>query len=250
MIRGILSGKGGVGKTTTTVNLGLAMHRLGEDIVVLDGDLKNPNLGLHLGILKYNITLQEVVEKKISLLDALYIHETGLRFIPAHISLNFLETDSSKIKHFLKDSPYNLLIDSPPGLNRESLSILECCNEILIISEPFLPDITDCMKTIELAKELKIKVTGIVLNKVRNREYELRKEEIESCTNTKVISVIPFDENVLRSLSLENPLVNYQPLSKASISIFQLAAFLSGKEYQSPRFLKLKRLFPFFSFQN
>lgn len=250
MIRGILSGKGGVGKTTVTINLGLAMHRLGEEVVVLDGDLKNPNLGIQLGIFNYNTTLQEVIERQVSLLEALYIHETGLRFIPAHISLKFLETDSSRLKGFLKEIPYNLLIDSPPGLSKESLSILECCDEILIVSEPFLPDITDCMKTIEMARELGVKVDGIILNKVRNKNYELNKEEIEGITNTKIISTIPFDENVLKSLSLKNPIVNYNPLSEASVSIFQLASLLSGKEYKVPRFIELRRLFPFQDFQN
>jgi len=245
MIRGILSGKGGVGKTTITINLGLAMHKLGEDVVVLDGDIKNPNLGIQLGIFNYNITLQDVIEREISLLEALYIHESGLRFIPAHISLKFLETDSSKLEGFLKDIPYNLLIDSPPGLNKESLSVLKCCDEVLIVSEPFLPDITDCMKTIEMAKEFSVKVKGIILNKIRNKNYELGKEEIEGVTNTKVISTIPFDENVLRSLSLKNPIVNYNPLSQASVKIFQLASFLSGKEYKVPRFLKFRRLFQF-----
>ena len=215
MITGILSGKGGVGKTTVTVNLGMAMHKLGSNIVILDGDMKNPNLGIHLGVLKYNTTLQEVIKKKSSLLKALCIHETGLRFIPAHLSLNFLGTNPTKLKNFLKDIPYDLMIDSPPGLCKESLSILECCDKVYIVSEPLLPDITDCMKTLEVAKELKIKVGGIILNKVRNKNYELGKEEIEACTDTKVISTIPFDENVIAGLSMKNPVVHYKPLSKA-----------------------------------
>ncbi|RLI99205.1 MAG: hypothetical protein DRP06_03995, partial [Candidatus Aenigmatarchaeota archaeon] len=178
-------------------------------------------------------------------LNALYIHETGLRFIPAHVSVNSLETDLSNFKNFLKKCPYNLLIDSPPGLNKESLSVLRCCDEILVVLEPYLPDITDCMKTIELAKEMDIKIGGIILNKLRNQGYEFGKEEIEACTNTKVISTIPFDENVLRSISLKNPIVDYKPLSKASISYFKLASEISGKEFKVPRLLGLKRMLQF-----
>lgn len=245
MITGILSGKGGVGKTTVTVNLGMAMHKLGSNIVVLDGDMKNPNLGIHLGILKYNTTLQEVIKKQSSLLKALCIHETGLRFIPAHLSLNFLETDPTRLKSFLKDAPCNLMIDSPPGICKESLSVLECCDEIYIVSEPLLPDITGCMKTMELAKELKVKTRGIILNKVRSKNYELGRAEIEACTGTKIISTIPFDENVLAGLSMKNPVVHHKPFSKASICFFQLASALTGKEYRTPKFLKLRRLLPF-----
>jgi septum site-determining protein MinD len=248
MIRGILSGKGGVGKTTITVNLGLALHKLGENIVILDGDLRNPNMSLHLGVFKFNLTLQDIMEKDIShisLLNALYIHETGMRFIPAHLSLSFLETDTSKLKNFLKESPYNILIDSPPGLGRDSLTVMECCDEVYIVAEPFLPDITDSMKTIEVAKDMGINIGGIILNKVRGKNYELKKEEIEAVTGTKVISEIPFDENVLRSLYLKNPIVNYNPLSNASLSMFKLAANISESEFIPPRFLKFRRFSQF-----
>jgi septum site-determining protein MinD len=244
MIRGIVSGKGGVGKTTIVVNLGLALHKLGENIVILDADLRNPNMSLHLGVFKFNLTLQDIIEKDIShvsLLNALYIHDTGMRFIPAHLSLSFLEIDSGKLRGFLRKSPYNLIIDSPPGLGRDSINVIECCDEIYVVAEPYLPDITDCMKTIEVAKGLGVKVGGIILNKVRGKEYELKKEEIEACANTKVIATIPFDEEVLRSLYFKNPVVNYNPLAKASINLFQLAAMLSGKEFVIPRFLRLRR---------
>ena len=248
MIRGVLSGKGGVGKTTIAVNLGIALHNLGENIVVLDGDLKNPNLSLHLGVFKYNLTLQEVIEKDIShisLLNALYVHETGLRFIPAHLSLNFLNTDANKLKNFLENSPYNVLIDSSPGLGNDSLSVLDCCDEIFVVAGPYLPDITDCMKTIEVAKDRGVEIKGIILNKVRGRDYELEVDEIEACTNTKVLSVLPFDEEVLRSLKMKNPIVNYKPLSQISLRFNQLAADISGKKFVMPRFLPLKRAFGF-----
>lgn len=248
MIRGILSGKGGVGKTTITVNLGLALHNLGENVVVLDGDLKNPNLSLHLGVFKYNLCLQDVIEKDIShisLLNALYVHETGLRFIPAHLSLNFLDTDASKLKGFLENSPYNILIDSSPGLSKDSLSVLECCDEVLVVAEPYLPDITDCMKAIEVAKDMDIDVRGIILNKVRGKDYELGKEEIEACSNTSVIASLPFEEDVLRSLKFKNPIINYKPLSRVSIGFNQLAADISGKEFVMPRFLPFRRAFNF-----
>lgn len=245
MIRGIVSGKGGVGKTTITVNLGLAMHRLGEEIIALDGDIKNPTLGLHLGLFKYNLTIQDVLDRQVSLLQAMYIHKTGLRYIPAHLSLNFIESESERLKNILKNTNYNLLIDSAPGINKESLSVMNCCDELLIVSEPYLPDITNCMKIIELAKEFNTNVKGIVINKVRKKEYELDIPEIQASTNTPVVSVIPFDENVLKSLSQKEPVINYNPYSKASVELFKLASLLSDKNYKVPSLLRLKRAFYF-----
>ena len=49
-IIGVMSGKGGVGKTTESLNLGLAIHQFNEKVIVIDGDVKNPNLGLYLGL--------------------------------------------------------------------------------------------------------------------------------------------------------------------------------------------------------
>lgn len=242
-IIGVMSGKGGVGKTTTTVNLGMAMHKMGENVVVLDGDLKNPNFGIHLGVLNYDVTINEVIEKEMPLLEALHIHETGLRFIPAHLSLNYLNTDSAMMKKMFQDFDSKILIDSPPGLGKGAMSVMEACDKVLIVTGPYLPDLTDCMKTIEVARDMNKEVLGIVLNGMRYEDYEINSGEIEAITGLNVMQKIPWDENVLRSLAKKRPLVDLMGISPAAISYFELASKLTGKRYRRPVLLDFRRFF-------
>ncbi|MCD6381445.1 MAG: cell division ATPase MinD [Candidatus Aenigmarchaeota archaeon] len=240
---GIVSGKGGVGKTTVSVNLGLAMHKLGEEVVVMDGDLKNPNFGLHLGIFDYDKTVHEVLNQNLSLLEALHIHETGLRFIPAHLSLRYLNIDSSGLKQALKEFDTKVLIDSPPGLDKTAINVLEACDEILVVTSPYLPDVTDALKTVEVAKDMGVKIKGIVLNRVMREKHEIGDAEVEATLGAPVIGKIPFDKNVLRSLAAKKPVVEYHPYAPASVAFFRLASKLTGKEYKEPMFLFIRRWF-------
>ena len=242
-VTGVVSGKGGVGKTTVSVNLGLALHKLGEEVVVVDGDLKNPNFGLHLGIFDYDTTVHDVIEKNLSLLEALHIHETGLRFIPAHLSLSYLHVDPTGLKRAFEDFDTKVLVDAPPGLDKNTISVLEACDEVIVVTTPYLPDITDALKTIEVARDMGVKVRGIVLNKVMGHRHEIDKEEIEATLGEKILEEIPFDKNVLKSLALKKPVIEYHPYTPASISFFRLASKLSGKEYKEPKLLFIKRLF-------
>lgn len=242
-IIGIVSGKGGVGKTTTAINLGMAMHKMGENVVILDGDLKNPNFGMHLGVFNYDNTLNEVIEREMPLFEALHIHETGLRFIPAHISLHYLNTDPSKLKNMFEMFDSTVLIDSPPGLGKGALAVMDACDKILAVTGPYLPDITDCMKTIEVARNSGVDVRGIVLNSMRYEDYEIPSKEIEAITGVPILQKIPWDENVLKSLARKRPLVDLMDISPAAISYYQLASKLTGIEYKKPLLLDLRRFF-------
>jgi septum site-determining protein MinD len=234
MIRGIFSGKGGVGKTTTTVNIGLAMHKMGSNVIVVDGNLRNPNLALHLGQMTYGKTLQDVMEKNGNLVEAIYSHETGLKFVPSHISLQYLRTDTANLKKILSESPCDVLIDSPPGLSLESIAVLEACDEVIIVAQPYLPDITDCMKTIEVAREFNKKIRGIILNMVRRKEYELRPGEIEAVTNLPILGIVPWDEEFLMALKMKKPIIQVNPHAPASIEFSKIAANILGKAYIPP----------------
>ena len=60
-IYAIISGKGGVGKTTTSINLASSLNKLGEDVIIVDGNLTTPNVGIHLGAPIVPITLNHVL---------------------------------------------------------------------------------------------------------------------------------------------------------------------------------------------
>ena len=126
------SGKGGVGKTTLVANLGLALMKHSKDVIVVDANLTTPNLGLHLGIPLYPTTLHDVVKGKADIKDAIYEHESGLRIIPAGISINDLRgADPKELPNAflgLLGATDIILVDAAAGLGRETLSALEAAD--------------------------------------------------------------------------------------------------------------------------
>ena len=86
-IIGVVSGKGGVGKTTMVANVGTALAKMGKDVIVLDANLTTPSLGMHLGLPLYPVTIHDVLKGRASIKDAIYVHDSGLKIIPAGISL-------------------------------------------------------------------------------------------------------------------------------------------------------------------
>ena len=82
----ITSGKGGVGKTTTAINLGAAMNYFGKDVLVIDGNLTTPNVGIHLGSPEVPINLNHILSGKADVFEGVYEHESGLKIIPSSLS--------------------------------------------------------------------------------------------------------------------------------------------------------------------
>lgn len=231
---GIASGKGGVGKTTTAINLGMALTNFGKDVVVVDSNLKTPNLGLHLGVSKVPITMHDVVKGRKRITEAAYKHISGLRIIPASIAFE----DSKTKKHsVLSDVILDLcgkvevvLLDIAGGLGSETMDAVKACDNLLIVVTPDTPSVTDAMKTIRLAEETGVNVFGVIVNK--SDKDELTVNNIEIMLNKPVIGTVPYDENVNRSLKLKYPVVYSYPESSASLSYKKLAATLMGEGYK------------------
>ena len=83
----ITSGKGGVGKTTITVNLGISLALLGRETYILDADIGMANMALVLGMDEIPITLHEVLAGKADIEDAIYDGPGGVKVVPSGISL-------------------------------------------------------------------------------------------------------------------------------------------------------------------
>lgn len=239
------SGKGGAGKTTLVANLGLALREFGRDVIVVDGNLTTPNLGIHLGVPLYPTTLHDVLKGKAHIKDAIYHHETGLKIIPAGISLRDLRgVDAHELPNALLDllgSAEIILIDSAAGLGREALAAMEASDEIIIVTNPDLPSVTDALKTLKLAEQMGTRVLGVVLNRVTKRGHEMTTEQIREMLDAEILAEIPEDMNVHRAVSSKRPVVHHVPHALASHEIRKLAARLVGAEYtvKTPWFKRL-----------
>lgn len=240
-IIGVVSGKGGVGKTVFVANVGLALTRMNQSVTTVDADMETSNLGLHLGLCQYPIGLQDALTRDISAEHAIYVHPTGLRVLPSSLSVRHSRNYTHHtLNRTLRELQGLILIDSPPGLGRRVSPILRACHEVIVITNPEIPAVTDAMKVIELARDLKKMNISIVLNRCTGK-HELRPEEIQSLCGTSILGSIPEDRAVKRSLFHKTPIVGLSRYSPASLAFRSIASRLAGLPWSPPRMLRLRR---------
>lgn len=247
---GIVSGKGGVGKTTVAVNLGsaLAKHH-NKKVTVVDCNITTSHLGLSLGMYYWPTNLNKVLKGEVALEDAMLEHTSGMRVLPAsikHKDITGVDLGNLRnlIKQLSKDSDV-IILDASPGLGREAMLALNACEEVLFVAAPTIPSAIDVVRCREVAEDLGKTPLGIVLNQVEEKEYELTKADVERLTGMPVISVIPRDHAVGRSLAKEIPVVMLEPKSKAGEEMLHLSSKIIGAEHKRREgfFVKLlKRL--------
>jgi septum site-determining protein MinD len=239
----VVSGKGGVGKTTFTSNVGLALKRLGLDVTVVDGDMSNSNLGLQLGFFQFPLGLQDALGGGISIQKAAYTHPSGLNVIPSSVSMKYARRSSNhrRLRRMISGIKGIVLIDSPPGIGADVENMIKAADDVIVITNPEIPAVTDALKAIHVSRELGKEPLGIVLNRTGDR-YELRPDEVEAMCGSSVLGSVPDDRNVKRSIFNRNPVVHERPYSSSSVAFSEIAAALSGIEYKRPRMLRMKRL--------
>ena len=229
----VCSGKGGVGKTTTSTNLAAALQQMGKDVTLIDANVTTPNLGLHLGIYEVPKTLHDVLQGKATLSEATYLHPLGFKVVPSSLNINVLD---AKIKKNLKSilskinsSSDYIIIDSAPGLGNEARFAIGASDEVLIVSNPEMPAIVDALKTIKMAEKFGTKVRGVVLNKVYgNNEMSLK--NAEHFLDTNVIGIIPEDKSMKMALRKREPLITVRPNARASKAYRRLARRIDNQE--------------------
>ena len=179
----ITSGKGGVGKTTTAINLGAAINHFGKEVLIVDGNLSTPNIGIHLNSPEVPINLNHVLLNKAEPFEAIYEHDSGIKIMPSSLSVKELKKiEPHKLKDFKKDfkdiSDY-VIVDCAAGLGDEAMSAIEIADELVIVTNPEMPAITDALKTIKLADQLKKSVKGVIITRVRRDKIEMQPETVK-----------------------------------------------------------------------
>lgn len=232
----ITSGKGGVGKTTTSINLAIAMNSFGKEVVIVDANLATPNVGLHLGAPIVPISLNHLLSGKAKISEAIYEHESGTKIIPSSLSINELK----KLNHRrLKDVGKRLrkmadviIYDSAAGLGEESIAAITSADEIVIVTNPEIPAVTDALKTSKLIEQFGKTVKGIIVTRVRNVKTEMPISNIEEMLELPILGVIPEDNKVQASLAAKNALVHLYPKSRAARAYKRVAAKLIDYDYK------------------
>jgi|SRR3989344_4178684 len=231
-IIGIVSLKGGVGKTSVVSCLGDALSSLGRKVLLVDGNFSAPNLGLHHNVVDPEATIHQVLEREVRISDAV-VELDHIDLVPGSLFGNF---NINPLK--LKDKISNMrkrydviLLDSSPSLNDETLAVMLASDEIIVVTTPDHPTLSNTLRAVKLAKQRGTPIMGLVLNKVYDKDFELSIEEIESVVGVPVMAVIPHDANFLGALSEFTPYTSFKPKSNGSEEYRKLASLILGEKY-------------------
>ena len=236
----VTSGKGGVGKTTTAINLGAALNALGKEVIIVDANLTTPNVGLHLGAPIVPVNLNHVMQGKAKVTDAIYEHESGTKIIPSSLSVKELrKINHEKLKDVakkLKSIADFVILDSAAGLGVEAASSIEAADELIIVTNPEITAVTDALKTARLAQELGKQVRGVIVARVSGSKHEMSVGNIKEMLDLPILGVVPEDKRILASLRHKDAVLHIYPYSRASLAYKKIAARLAGVQYKEPNF--------------
>ncbi len=235
----ITSGKGGVGKTTTAINLGAAINYFGKNVLIVDGNLSTPNIGLHLNSPEVPINLNHVLLGKADPTEAIYEHESGLKILPSSLSIKELKKiKPEKIKDFKENfseiADY-VIVDSAAGLGPEAQAVIELADELIIVTNPEMPALTDALKTIKLAEQKNKPILGVIVTRVKKNKIELEPETVKEILEVPILGMIPEDLDVQKAIREKNAVLYTSPKSKPSRAYKEIAARLLNETYDSDK---------------
>ena len=233
----VTGGKGGVGKTNVSVNLGVSLARLDRRVTLLDADLGLANVDVLLG-LKPQKTLKDVLDGSCSMRDVVIPGPLDLKIVPAASGLQEMVKlgvhEHAGLINAFNEIAYSmdvLIIDTAAGISDEVVNFLCAAQEVVVVvcNEP--TSVTDAYALIKiLNQQFGIDRVRIVANMVRN-------DEEGQVVFNKLVNVsdrfldmslvyagaIPFDDHVKRAVQKQRCVVDLYPSSKAAQAFYKLA---------------------------
>lgn len=238
----ITSGKGGVGKTTTTANLGMALANMGEKVALLDADIGLRNLDLALGLenrIVYDIV--DVVEGRAEVRKAMIKDKRNqnLALLPAAQTRDKSAVNTEQMLKVIADVQEEgytfILIDCPAGIEQGFKNATVGATEAIVVLNPEMSSVRDADRVVGLLEAQELRNPMLIVNRLRPKMVQsqdmLSVEDVQEVlgSSVKLIGIIPEDENIITSTNRGEP-VSMTEGSLAGQAYRNIAKRLRGED--------------------
>ncbi len=235
----VTSGKGGVGKTTTTANIGAALANKGYKVALIDADIGLRNLDVVLGLENRIVfDIVDLIEGECRLNSALIRDKRyeGLYLLPAAQTREKDAITEQQMKdltiELAKEYDF-VIIDCPAGIEQGFKNALSGANQVLIVTTPEVSAVRDADRVIGLVESRGITNIGLIVNRLRPEMVErgdmLSVEDICDILAIKLVGVIPEDDSIVISTNRGEPVIGASD-SKAGQALLNLTQRILGEE--------------------
>ncbi|HEY9611131.1 septum site-determining protein MinD [Allocoleopsis sp.] len=236
----ITSGKGGVGKTTVTANLGMAIARCGRTVALVDADFGLRNLDLLLGLENRVVyTAIDVLAGQCRLEQALVKdkRQEGVVLLPAaqsRMQESVTPAQMKKLLSLLAAKYQYILVDCPAGIESGFQNAIAAASEALIVTTPEIAAVRDADRVVGLLEAQGIKKIHLIVNRLKpamvQADQMMSVQDVQEILAVPLIGIIPDDERVIISSNRGEPLVLGEHVSLPGIAMNNIARRLEGEK--------------------